>query len=45
MQECEKCHSKKIQIEAKSFEDSHNIMKVFVCLECGHKKTELINIQ
>jgi protein-arginine kinase activator protein McsA len=46
MNECEKCHSQKIRIEVTSFEqDSHNIVRVFVCLQCGHRKTELINIQ
>jgi len=46
MKLCEKCSSETISEETKSFkEDLHNIMKVFSCLSCGFKKTEMINIQ
>ncbi len=45
MKTCEKCHSEKIQEETKSFEDLHNIVKIFSCLDCGFEKTVLINIQ
>jgi uncharacterized Zn finger protein len=45
MNECKKCSSKEISVEVIPFEDLHNIMKVFTCLSCGYKKTELNNIQ
>jgi len=43
---CAKCHSKKIKVEHKNFnEDLHNILKIFVCQDCGHKKDKLVNLQ
>lgn len=46
MKQCKVCNSKNIKIETTPFnEDSDNIFKVFVCLDCGYKEDELINIQ
>ena len=45
MNECENCHSENIDVKILGFEDLHNIVKVFICLSCGHQKTKLINIQ
>lgn len=47
MNVCKLCKSTKIfKAESKSFiEDSHNIVEVFVCQECGHKENKLVNIQ
>jgi predicted nucleic-acid-binding Zn-ribbon protein len=42
---CEECNSANTIEELKNFnDDSHNILKVVTCKDCGHKKTELINI-
>ena len=42
---CKKCNSLNISEQVKSFEDLHNILKIFICLDCGNKDTKLINIQ
>jgi hypothetical protein len=45
MCKCERCNSEEIIVETKGFEDLHNILKVFICKKCGHKKIEWVNIQ
>jgi predicted nucleic-acid-binding Zn-ribbon protein len=45
MKLCEKCRSEEIKEEVISFEDLHNIMKVFTCLRCGFEKSEKFNVQ
>jgi len=43
---CERCKSENVKEKTLgSFEDLHNIVKVFVCLDCKFEKTININIQ
>lgn len=40
---CSKCNSSKLKEETKDFQ-SDNILKIYVCEDCGHKESVLQHI-